>query len=70
MSPDKKLAYNYDIAREELNLLCDWAEESNRISGTEIDRMKAKIRASLDECFELAVRAIARPAWREPKGEV
>ena len=58
----RKLAYNYDIAREELNLLCDWAEESDRIGGTEIDRMKSKVRASLDECFEIARKSEARDA--------
>ena len=49
----KRLAYDYDIAREELNLLCDYAEESS-LSGVEVDRIKAKIRTSLDDCFELA----------------
>lgn len=51
----KKLAYDYDIAREELNLLCDYAEESS-LSGVEVDRIKAKIRKSLDDCFEVATR--------------
>jgi hypothetical protein len=58
----RKLRNDYDEAKDNLLLLCDYAEESPAIECVAVDRIKAQIRTSLDTCFALA---IARPTGDE-----
>ncbi|MCC6685961.1 MAG: hypothetical protein IT205_03090 [Fimbriimonadaceae bacterium] len=57
MNEDKQMVIDYDLAREAINQLLDELDRLGESDPAWAENQKSIIRNSLDDCFELAVKA-------------